>query len=82
MCSVRPARRARFGAWVTERSVVPFLAARYCFGGETAGGQTPYAIAAERPVQSGFLPFALAGLRRAELPTFLYVRRPNPSLEN
>ncbi len=45
-------------------------------------GETPYAITPNRPVQSEFFPLDLPGLRRAELPTFLYVWQPNPSLEN
>ena len=44
--------------------------------------ESPYGITPNRPLHSGLIPFDVPGLRRAELPTFLYIWQPNPSLAN
>jgi protease-4 len=43
--------------------------------------RSPYAVSPNTPVQGGLLPFSIPGLERAQLPTFLYLWQPEPTLE-
>ena len=43
--------------------------------------RSPYAVSPNMPLQTGMLPLSLPGLERAQLPTFLYVWQPEPTLE-
>jgi protease-4 len=43
--------------------------------------RTPYAVTPNIPLQTGMLPLSLPGLERTQLPTFLYIWQPEPTLE-
>jgi len=43
--------------------------------------RTPYATSPNMPVQTSMLPLSLPGLERTQLPTFLYLWQPEPTLE-
>lgn len=43
--------------------------------------RSPYAVTPNSPIQTGMLPLSLPGLERTQLPTFLYLWQPEPTLE-
>ena len=43
--------------------------------------RTPFATTPNAPVQTSVLPLSLPGLERTQLPTFLYIWQPEPTLE-
>ncbi len=43
--------------------------------------RSPYAVSPNQPVQTGLLPLSVPGLERTQLPTFLYIWQPDPTLE-
>jgi protease-4 len=42
---------------------------------------SPYAVSPNTPIQTGMLPLSMPGLERAQLPAFLYLWQPEPTLE-
>ncbi|MGA2066278.1 MAG: S49 family peptidase [Thermoguttaceae bacterium] len=44
--------------------------------------RSPYAVSPNSPMQTGMLPLSLPGLERTQLPAFLYIWQPEPTLEH
>lgn len=43
--------------------------------------RSPYAVSPHQPAQTGLLPLSVPGFERSQLPTFLYIWQPEPTLE-
>lgn len=43
--------------------------------------RSPYAVSPNTPIQTGMFPVSLPGFERTQLPTFLYLWQPEPTLE-
>lgn len=43
--------------------------------------RSPYAVSPNQPVQTGLLPLSVPGFERSQMPTFLYLWQPEPTLE-